>query len=298
MMGPWLLFASFLNRSSLVFFDGAPHHETFLDWIVESRATHLGVVPSLVKAWIHQQSLQKLRESSLEVLSSTGECSNRKDMFILSHACGFRPVIEYCGGTEIGGAYISNHRTHSIAPSTFSGATLGLDFVILDSQQQESDQGEVFLVPPSVGLSEKLLGRDHDAIYYKKAPVHAKGPLRVHGDEMLRVRDGLFRALGRMDDTMNLSGIKVSAVEIERVLHGIPGLQDVAAVARSPEGGGPSQLVLYAVLENPDHKERIEKQAQDRIRTQLNPLFKISKLQGVDSLPRTASNKLMRRLLK
>ncbi len=298
MMGPWLLFASFLNRASLVLFDGAPHHEKFLDWIVESQATHLGVVPSLVKAWIHQGQLQKLRHSQLEVLSSTGECSNRKDMFLLSHACGFKPIIEYCGGTEIGGAYIANHRMASNVPSTFSGPTLGLDFVLLDENGKDADSGEVYLVPPSLGLSETLIGRDHHAVYYSKAPAHPRAPLRIHGDEIQRLPSGFYRALGRMDDTMNLGGIKVAAVEIERTLVGLAGLHDVAAVAQNPVGGGPSELVLFAVLDGNTTVEAFHRAAQERIRTRLNPLFKVSRVSKQDSLPRTASNKLMRRLLK
>ena len=53
---------------------------------------------------------------------------------------------------------------------------------------------------------------------------------------------------GRVDDTMNLGGIKVSSAEIEGVLNSVNGIQEVAAIAVPPPDGGPSQLVIYAVL--------------------------------------------------
>ena len=40
-------------------------------------------------------------------MSTTGECSNPEDMFYLITQSGYAPIIEYCGGTEIGGGYIA-----------------------------------------------------------------------------------------------------------------------------------------------------------------------------------------------
>lgn len=66
-------------------------------------------------------------------------------------------------------------------------------------------------MPPMLGSSQVLLGRDHAAVYYAGMPVAAStgGPLRRHGDEVQVLPGGYFRALGRVDDTMNLGGIKV-----------------------------------------------------------------------------------------
>jgi acetyl-CoA synthetase len=98
---------------------------------------------------------------------------------------------------------------------------------------------------------------------------------------------------------MNLGGIKVGSVEIEQVLRPVAGIDDIAAVAVSP-GGGPSQLVVFAVVE-PALRERPKElldSLQQAIRRDLNPLFKIHDLVCLDVLPRTASNKLLRRTLR
>jgi acetyl-CoA synthetase len=91
-------------------------------------------------------------------------------MWRLMAKAGYKPVIEYCGGTEIGGGYITSTLLHPNAPSQFSAAALGLDFVILNEAGQPSSEGELFLVPPSIGLSQVLLNASHEEVYYKDTP--------------------------------------------------------------------------------------------------------------------------------
>ena len=100
---------------------------------------------------------------------------------------------------------------------------------------------------------------------------------------------------------MNLSGIKVSSAEIEEVLNVVSEIQETAAVAVSPKDGGPSQLVIYAVLIQPEsapEKQELQTKLQAELSQHLNPLFRIHDVVIVDALPRTASNKVMRRLLR
>ena len=159
---------------------------------------------------------------------------------------GYKPVIEYCGGTEIGGGYITGTRVQPAAPSTFTTPALGVDFLLFDENGKPTENGEVFIIPPSLGLSASLLNADHNEVYFGGTP---QPNLRRHGDAIERLGDSYYRVHGRIDDTMNLSGIKVSSAEIEEVLNVVSEVQETAAVAVPPKDGGPSQLVIYAVLE-------------------------------------------------
>jgi len=300
MMGPWLIFASLLNRATLGLYNGLPSGRDFGLFVQNSRATMLGVVPSLVKAWRSTACMEGLDWSAIKLFSSTGECSNGDDMRWLMAQGGWKPVIEYCGGTEIGGAYITGTVALPCVPGAFNTSALGLDFAILDQAGCSADRGELFIVPPSIGLSNTLLNQDHWQVYFADTP---SGPssetLRRHGDEMEKLAGGGWRALGRADDTMNLGGIKISSAEIERTLQSIPEVKEVAAVAVSREGG-PCQLVIYAICAQnqiPD-KDALMVAMQNAIKRDLNPLFKIHDLVLVGALPRTASNKIMRRALR
>jgi len=296
MMGPWLIFSSLMNRAAMGLYQGAPMGRDFGLFLQNTGATMLGVIPSLVKAWRQSDCFAGCDFTGIKVFSSTGECSHAGDMAWLMAQAGGRPVIEYCGGTEIGGAYITGTVTKPCVAGTFNTPALGLDFVLLDEAGEKRDQGEVFLLPPSIGLSTKLLNKDHHAAYFEGAPTGPNGEkLRRHGDQIEALPGGFWRAHGRVDDTMNLGGIKVSSAEIERVIQAVPGIRESAAVAVAPDGG-PSLLVIFVVSDSPELPPR--DLLQKALRTELNPLFKIHDLIFVETLPRTATNKIMRRVLR
>ncbi len=301
MMGPWLIFASLINRASMALFAGSPTTAAFGEFIEKSQVTILGLVPSMVKAWRSSTCMESFDWSNIKCFSSSGECSNAEDMLYLMYLANMKPIIEYCGGTEIGGAYLSSTLLQDNIPAAFSTPTFGLDITILDEQGHATNNGEVAIIPPSIGLSNALLNRDHHAVYFANMPKNADHiPLRRHGDQIQRLANGYYRALGRVDDTMNLGGIKTSSADIERCLAEVAGVQETAAVAVNPKGGGPSMLVIFIVLDADCKfdKDSLHQQLQQQIKQHLNPLFKIHDLVIVKNLPRTASNKVMRRVLR
>ncbi len=304
MMGPWLIYASLINGAALALHDDAPTGPDFCRFVAEAGVTMLGVVPSLVREWRRSDAVAGVDWSAIRVFSSTGEASIPEDMDWLMRVPGrgdgsTRPVIEYCGGTEIGGGYIVGSVLQPAIAGTFSMPTLGLDLRIIGDDGEQGDKGALYLVPPSVGLSDRLLNRDHDEIYHGDLPT-TDVPLRRHGDQMERLPNGHHRARGRSDDTMNLGGIKVSSAELEETVTGVSGVLEVAAVAVPPDGGGPDQLAVFVVAEPGVAVDPAATRAamQTEIRSHLNPLFKIAELRVVESLPRTASNKVIRRVLR
>ncbi len=298
MMGPWLIYASLINGATIALYDGVPTGRDFGVFVQNAKVSMLGVVPTLVRAWKNTECMRGLDWHAIRAFSSTGECSNPEEMLYLMSLAGYKPVIEYCGGTEIGGGYITGTRVQPAAPSTFTTPALGVDFRLFDEDREPTENGEVFIVPPSLGLSTSLLNADHNEVYFAGTP---QPNLRRHGDAIERLPNNYYRIHGRVDDTMNLSGIKVSSAEIEEVLNNVTGIQETAAVARFPKDGGPSQLVIYVVLiqsESIPIKQRLHAALQTEISEHLNPLFRIHDVAIVDALPRTASNKITRRLLR
>lgn len=296
MMGPWLLFAALINRATIALYTESPKEKGFGQFVQDAKVTMLGVVPTLVAAWKQSKCMEEFDWHSIKVFSSSGECSNVEDMTYLMNLAGNKPVIEYCGGTEIGGAYISSTVIEKNYPALFSTPTMGLDFLILDEQGNPSNVGEVAIIPPSIGLSTTLLNANHHQVYYENMPSHSGTLLRRHGDQIEQLENGYYCMLGRVDDTMNLGGIKISAAEIERSLKDIPEIIEVAAIAVNHNG--PSKLVIYAATGAELDKDVLHRTMQERINELLNPLFKIHDVILVPELPKTASNKIMRRTLR
>lgn len=220
---------------------------------------------------------------------------------------GYRPVIEYCGGTEIGGAFLTGTMLQPASPSTFSTPALCTRLVLLDTNDgtplpdRGPATGELTVVAPSVGLSQALLNKGHAAGYYAGMPPspYANTWLRRHGDEVARLGSGYYVALGRTDDTMNLGGIKVGSVEIERcVVRSVPGVKEAAAVGVPAPGGGPERLCLFVVVSGAVDETGLLAACNAGLRGGLNPLFRAERVVVVDALPRNASNKVMRRALR
>ena len=308
MMGPWLIYASLINKATIALYDGVPTGRDFGVFVQNAKVSMLGVVPTLVRAWKNTECMHGLDWRAIRAFSSTGECSNPEEMLFLMSLAGYKPVIEYCGGTEIGGGYITGTRVQPAAPSMFTTPALGVDFLLFDGNGEPTENGEVFIIPPSLGLSTSLLNADHNEVYFEGTP---QPNLRRHGDAIERLDNRFeseswlagikYRVHGRIDDTMNLSGIKVSSAEIEEVLNVVSEVQETAAVAVSPKDGGPSQLIIYTVLAasgSEPTKQELHATLQTELSAHLNPLFRIHDVVIADALPRTASNKIMRRLLR
>ena len=298
MMGPWLVFATLINKGTIALYYGAPHEEGFGKFVQKAEVNMLGVIPSLVRSWKSTKNMEACNWRKIKCFSSTGECSNPEDMSYLMHLAGNKPIIEYCGGTETGGGYITGSLLQNGKPGLFSTPALGSEFLILDENYEEADKGEVFLVPPTMGLSTKLLNKNHHDTYYKDCPKFQNKILRRHGDQIERLANGYFKAHGRIDDSMNLGGIKVSSTQIEELVNSLQKVRESAAIAVPPPGGGPSELAVFLVSDEKIDTEELLRELQVKIKTALNPLFKLQKIFIIDKLPRTASNKIIRRHLR
>ena len=299
MMGPWLVFAALINKATIALYYGAPIGKEFGEFVRDANVTMLGLVPSIVKHWKNTKCMEGLNWNNIKCFSSTGEVSNPTEYKYLSALANNKPIIEYCGGTEIGGGYVTSTLVQDNVASVFSSQALGTEFVLLDENNNESNQGELFLIPPIMGLSNNLLNRNHYKVYFEGTPTYKGKILRRHGDRLIKLDNNFYQAQGRTDDAMNLGGIKVSSIQIEEVINKLDFIKESAAVAVSPKDGGPSILVVYYVenSNNYSDKEKLNF-TKNVIRKQLNPLFKVSDLIKKNILPRTASGKIMRKNLR
>ncbi|KAL5723462.1 putative acyl-activating enzyme 17 [Ranunculus cassubicifolius] len=308
MMGPWLVYASLLNGASLALYDGSPLDSGFAKFVQDAKVTMLGVVPSIVRAWKSTNSTFGYDWSAIRCFGSTGEASTVDEYLWLIGRAHYKPVIEYCGGTEIGGGFVTGSFLQAQSLSAFSTPAMGCALFILGSDgnpipENAPGTGELALAPTMFGASTTLLNADHYDIYFKGMPLWKEKILRRHGDEFERTSSGYYRAHGRADDTMNLGGIKVSSIEIERVCNGVDNsILETAAIGIPPLGGGPEQLVIVVVFKDSTNSvsdsEKLKKSFNSLLQKKLNPLFKVAHVIPVSSLPRTASNKVMRRVLR
>ncbi len=306
MMGPWLIYASLINGACIALYPGATNTTDYLHFIQRTGVTIQGLIPSLVRTWKHYKILDNLTLPTIRLFSSTGEPASQIDYLWLMSKTDYRvPIIEYLGGTEIGGGHLTSTVLHPSSLATFTTPNLGIEFRILNEtgcEIQEGETGELFLKPPALGLSEYLINSNHEAAYFDGCP---HGPhneiLRRHGDTTQLLPRGYYRSQGRADDSMNLGGIKVSALEIEQILDKHPDIYESAAVATQADETGPERLKVFIIA----NRDRInldliilKVELQALISSCLNPLFKIDEVRPLPKLPKTPSGKIVRCLLR
>ena len=322
MMGPWLLYAALLNGAAVALFHGSPTDRLFPRFVEQARVTMLGLVPTMVNAWRLSRTVEGSDWRRIRCFSSSGEASSPEAYHWLMASAGYKPVIEYCGGTEIGGGFLSGTMLQPCSPSTFTTPTIGARIALLHDDGSRTEgphappcKGELALYPPMLGTSTRLLNRDHHECYFAQMP-SAPGPagevggreitLRRHGDAMERLPSGAFCAHGRTDDTMNLNGVKVSSAELETACNRAhEAILETAAVGVPPPGGGPEKLHVFVVFK-PHAPEAAPRPSVKQLKMLFNkslgvalgPGYYAEDVHEVDKLPRTASNKVMRRVLR
>ncbi|KAJ7955414.1 acyl-activating enzyme 18 [Quillaja saponaria] len=305
-VGPILLYSCFLNGATLALYHGSPLNCGFGKFVQDAGITILGTVPSLVKAWKNAGCMEGLDWTKIKSFGIGGEASSVDDNLWLSSRAYYSPIIECCGGTELASSYIQGCPLQPQAFGAFSSKTMTTGFVILDENGGPYPEdvpcvGEVGLFPLYMGATDRLLNADHEEVYFKGMPIYEGMCLRRHGDIIKRTVGGYFVVQGRADDTMNIGGIKTSSLEIECVCHQADEcILETAAIGVAPVSGGPEQLVIFLVLKKgiDSEVEKLKLKLSKAIQSNLNPLFKVSLVKIVPELPRTVSNKLLRRVLK
>ncbi|EXB71431.1 putative acyl-activating enzyme 18 [Morus notabilis] len=305
-MGPSILFSCLLSGATLALYHGSPLGRGFGKFVQDAGVTILGTIPTLVKTWKSTQCMKGLDWTKIKGFATTGEASNVDDDLWLSSQAYYKPIIECCGGTELASAYIEGSLLQPQAFGAFSTASMTTGFVIFDENgkpyaDEQPCTGEVGLFPLYMGATYRLLNADHEKVYFKGMPLFKGMRPRRHGDIITRTVGGFFVVQGRADDTMNLGGIKTSSIEIERVCdRADESILETAAVSVAPINGGPEQLVIYVVPKSGynSEAENLRIKFTKAIQSNLNPLFKVSFVKIVPEFPRTASNKLLRRVLR
>jgi len=179
MMGPWLLY-QLMNGGTIALFTGMSTNANFMRFVQDAKVNCLGVVPSIVKAWrsVCDKTAAATSAhywpydwSSVTRFSSTGEASDAESsLWLMSRVPEYAPIIEYCGGTEIAGSFLSSTMLQPNVPAMFSLPVCGSRVCILGSSNEvifddnmvrdrslhadddcETHTGEIALIPPSMG---------------------------------------------------------------------------------------------------------------------------------------------------
>ncbi len=304
-VGPMQAVVTALLGGTLVLAEGAP------DWpdpgrlwrlVERHRVSYLGVAPTVARALMRHgpEPVAAADLSCLRLTVSSGEPWNPDSWhWFFDHVCRRRvPILNVSGGTEIGWGILTGTPLHPLKPCSFAGPCLGMGADIVDADGRPVAVGEVgklVLRQPSIGLTRGLWrdpGRYLDS-YWNTLP-----GLWVHGDWASRDADGAWTIHGRSDDTVKLAGKRTGPAEIESLLLASGRAAEAAAVgiADPVKGQAVALAVVPAVGEVPG--DGLAAALADAVVSGLGPPFRPARVVFVAELPKTRSQKVMRRVVR
>jgi acetyl-CoA synthetase len=132
----------------------------------------------------------------------------------------------------------------------------------------------------------------YQEVYWSKVPGKY-----LAGDNARQDADGYYWIMGRIDDVLNVSGHRLSTIEIESALVSHPNVAEAAAVGRPDELKGEA-VAVFVTLRGAEPNEQLRQELVKHVRNQIGALAQPDDVRFTSALPKTRSGKIMRRLLK
>lgn len=319
MMGPFLVYGTLLNGSTMMLYDGSPDFPTsnrIWELVEENQITHLGISPTLIRAMMSKWSPDEQTEkalSSLRVFGSTGEPWNPEPWLWLFEKVGQKqvPIFNYSGGTEISGGIFGNILTLPIAATGFNTALPGMDARIYRADGEELEEpgtvGELVLKQPWVGMAN---GFWQEPERYVETYWSRWSNTWVHGDWVHRDEEGNWYITGRSDDTLNIAGKRMGPAEMESILVEHPLVKEAGTIG-VPDAIKGETAVCFVVLhdgavsssgdemlEQSVDSAELEKELRELIQRKLGRALSPKGIHIVKDLPKTRNAKIMRRVIR
>jgi benzoate-CoA ligase len=202
-------------------------------------------------------------------------------------------ILDGLGSTEMLHIFLSNRAGAARAGS--SGVPVpGYDVRIVDGDGRDVADGEIGTL---LARGESAARAYHARPEETARTMFAPGWLRT-GDSYRRDPDGYFWHVGRSDDLMKVSGLYVSPVEVEGVLSAHPSVLE-AAVVGDVDGHGLTKARAFVVLApGAQPSERLARELQEFVKAKSAPHKYPRRVDFVDELPKTATGKIRRHLLR
>jgi acetyl-CoA synthetase len=239
--------------------------------------------------------------SSVHVLGSTGEPWDPESYEWLARDVfgGRVPVINFSGGTEVGGSFLAPYPVEPIRSCSLGGPSLGMDVDVVDDtgRSVRGQVGELVCRQPWPSMTRGIW---HDDERYLQAYWSHFPGIWTHGDFAMVDSDGQWFILGRSDDVMNVAGKRLAPAEVESVMITHPLVAEAAAVGVPDTAKGESVWAFWVSRSDDENQsaDQVCAEIAELVARELGKPFTPSRVWRVPALPKTRSAKIMRRAIR
>ncbi len=302
----YLVYGPLALGATVVMYEGAPNwpdEGRFWKIIEDYRVSILYTAPTAIRAFMKwgEQFPKRHDLSSLRLLGSVGEPINPEAWMWYRNVIGGGrcPIVDTWWQTETGAIMIAP--LPGATPTTPGSATRPLpgivpEVVTKDGQPVGANQGGFLVIKqPWPSMLRTLHGDDerYRATYWSDIP-----GAYFTGDGARRDDDGNYWIMGRVDDVLNVSGHRLSTMEVESALVSHPKVAEAAVVGKPDEMRGQAITAFVTLESGQVASDALKKELQAHVVKEIGALARPDDIRFTDSLPKTRSGKIMRRLLR
>jgi acetyl-CoA synthetase len=307
----YVVYGPLAAGASVFMYEGAPTTPTpdrFWAMIERHRVNILYTAPTAIRAFMrlgtdHPRSRDM---SSLRLLGTVGEPINPEAwMWYRENIGGSRcPIVDTYWQTETGAIVISP--LPGVTPTKPGSATQplpGFDVDVVDKKGNPVPTGQggyLVIRKPWPSMARTIY---KDAERFKKQYWSEFPGIYFTGDGARKDQDGYIWCLGRVDDVLNVSGHRLGTMEIESALVSHPKVAEAAVVGRPDDLKGQA-VVAFVTLKAEFAKadeavlKQVKQELQGHVAKEIGALARPDDIRLTESLPKTRSGKIMRRLLR
>ncbi len=303
----YIVYGPLANGATLVIYEGAPdtpHPGRFWELCAKHGVTIFYTAPTAIRAFMKWGDEHVARHdlSKLRLLGTVGEPINPEAWVWYHRVVGGErcPIVDTWWQTETGSIMLTPlPGVTTTRPGSCTRPFFGVDAAILDEAGQELPVNEGGLLAIRRPWPSMLRGIWGDEQRYRDTYwSHWNGAYYLPGDGALKDEDGNFWILGRIDDVLNVSGHRLSTMEVESALVSHPSVVEAAVVARPDALTGEAicAFVIYGPGAVPGPE--LEHALKEHVAKEIGKLARPAEVRLTSRLPKTRSGKIMRRLLR
>lgn len=303
----YLVYGPLASGATTVMFEGTPDYpgaDRWWDVIERHGVTILYTAPTAIRAFMKQgtEELEKHDLSSLRLLGTVGEPINPRawEWYHDNIGGGRCPIVDTWWQTETGGIMITPlPGITAVKPGSASYPFPGIFADLYDDEGNRVEgagSGNLVITQPWPGMLRTLY---KDPERYRDTYWSTYGPdIYFVGDGAKRDEDGHYTITGRVDDVMNVSGHRISTMEVESALVSHEAVAESAVVGRNDEDKGQAIFAYVTLGAGNQESPELSKELSDHVRKVIGPIAKPEEIVFTDDLPKTRSGKIMRRILR
>ncbi|PYU89212.1 MAG: acetate--CoA ligase [Acidobacteria bacterium] len=302
----YILYGPLLNGATSLMYEGAPNYpnpDRFWEIVERHKVNIFYTAPTAIRAFTKwgDEWPKKHDLSSLRLLGTVGEPINPEAWMWYQRNIGKGrcPIVDTWWQTETGGILITPlPGATPTKPGTATRPFFGIVPDVVDragNPVPANTGGYLVIREPWPAMLRTIWGDDER--YRRQYWSEIEG-LYFSGDGARKDKDGYYWIMGRVDDVINVAGHRLGTMEVESALVSHDKVAEAAVVGRPDELKGQA-IVAFVTLEGAySPSENLREELRQHVVKEIGPIAKPDDLRFTDSLPKTRSGKIMRRLLR